>query len=129
MRGRWAVLGALALGWVMLDAAAVLAQPVRNFPGSRPVLPGSPVPQFPPPNDRVRQAASQVGFQSADFYAKNGYPKVLGDAVEQGSVGGGQAGGQAGAGGQTGGQTGGRVDRRVFQKAFARPGMRCGRRL
>jgi hypothetical protein len=96
MMRRFGWMGMTAFGLVFLATSIASAQPSRQFPGSRPYLPGRPPVNFPPPNDRIKPAASQTGFSSADFYAKNGYPKVLGDAVEQGSTQGGQAGGQAG---------------------------------
>lgn len=93
----------LALAALMAFPAMSFAQPLRQMPGSRPFLPGSPLQPTPIPNSRVRAAANAVGVESTDFYPKNGYPKVLGDAVEQGSAAGGAAGG---AGGTSGGNTG-----------------------
>ena len=87
------------------------AQPLRQMPGSRPFLPGSPLQPTPIPNSRVRASANAIGVESTDFYPKNGYPKMLGDAIEQGSAsgaaGGGAGGGVAGAGGGAGGLGGG----------------------
>lgn len=83
-------------------AADVYAQPIRQMPGSRPFLPGLPL--MPPanPNTRTRAAASATGLESTDFYPKNGYPKVLGDAVESGST-----SGTSGTSGTTGSASGG----------------------
>ncbi|MFO0813158.1 MAG: hypothetical protein U0796_08060 [Gemmatales bacterium] len=83
----------LALGLCLSFAVEAYAQPSRQLPGVRAFL-GQTVPQ-PPLNSRRRPAASQVGMESTDFYPKNGYPKVLGDAVESGAA---QAGGAAAAG-------------------------------
>jgi hypothetical protein len=98
-----------AIRFLLLGCLCVLAmpelaqaQPNRQFPGGRVFLPGSPITPPGVPNSRTRPAANQVGLESTDFYPKNGYPKVLGDAVEQGSTSGGQTGGAATAGGAAG---------------------------
>lgn len=87
----------MALGVALLLPEPTQAQPARQMPGTRPFLPTYPPFNPPPANSRVRAAASQVGQESTDFYPKNGYPKVLGDAVESGSSSG-QAGGIGGGG-------------------------------
>lgn len=99
----------LTLALSALFPALALAQPTRQMPGSRPFLPGTPRYQVPEPNSRTKAAASATGLESTDFYPKNGYPKVLGDAVEAGSASGGAAGGgSAGlSGGGSAGVTGG----------------------
>lgn len=105
MRISWAV----AIVATLIVTGSVAAQPNRQFPGGRVFLPGSPITPPTVPNSRTRPAASAVGRESTDFYPKNGYPKVLGDAVEQGSTSG-QAGGAAAAGaagGVAGGVSGG----------------------
>jgi hypothetical protein len=96
-RTGWICLLTLGLGFVW--TAELFAQPARQLPGVRVFL-GQNVPQ-PPLNRRRRPAASQVGMESTDFYPKNGYPKVLGDAVESGAA---QtaAGGNAAAAGMAG---------------------------
>ena len=100
MRFRHLLLVAVAVVCMPED---LLAQPLRQIPGTRPYLPGIPI--MPPnvPNSRVRPAASQVGLESTDFYPKNGYPKVLGDAIEQGNAQSTGAGGVGGIGGGIGG--------------------------
>jgi hypothetical protein len=80
-----------------------------------PYFPPSTPAGFPDPNSRVKPSPNQVGNQSIDLYAKNGYPKMLGDAVEQGSVTGGATtgvtggtlGGTSGVAGQSGSFGGG----------------------
>ncbi len=98
MMRRLGWLSVLALGVVFLDGDVASAQPGRQMPGSRQPIGTSPPRNFPAPNERVRPAASQTGFQSADVYGKPGYPKFLGDAVETGS----QAGGSTGTAGASG---------------------------
>ena len=80
------------------------AQPVRQIPGTRPYLPGSPPINGMDPNSRVRGAVSATGNESTDFYGKKGYPRVLGDAVETttNSSGGSASTGATGVGGATG---------------------------
>jgi len=110
MKSRLIVAGSLALGWFLSAGDRADAQPPRSIPGGRIGLPSSPKVNFPPANPRTRAAPNQVGQASTDFYAKNGYPKGLGDAVEQGSgggAGGGGAGGGLGGGGLGGGGLGG----------------------
>src|SRR5436190_12675225 len=92
----WAT--AALCGFLLADQRAA-AQPSRQLPGVAPLM--KMAPQQPPggagagqiPNQRRRHAASQVGFETTDFYPKRGYPRFLGDAVEAGDVGG--AGGAA----------------------------------
>ncbi|MBL8823649.1 MAG: hypothetical protein JNJ77_13755 [Planctomycetia bacterium] len=105
MRYYW-ILGAFVA--LMITPEMTWAQPARQMPGTRPFLPSTPPNNFPPANSRVRAAPSATGQESTDFYTKNGYPKVLGDAVEQGNAQG-QAGGAAGGGlaGGGGGLAGG----------------------
>ncbi|MBL8823650.1 MAG: hypothetical protein JNJ77_13760 [Planctomycetia bacterium] len=93
-RYRNLIILALGVAWLLPDQTQ--AQPARQMPGTRPFLPSTPPNNFPPANSRVRTAPSQIGLESTDFYPKNGYPKVLGDAVEQGNAQG-QAGGAGGA--------------------------------
>jgi len=93
---RYRYLIILALGVALLLPDQTQAQPARQMPGTRPFLPTTPPNNFPPANSRVRTAPSQVGLESTDFYPKNGYPKVLGDAVEAGNAQG-QAGGAGGS--------------------------------
>jgi hypothetical protein len=100
----------LALGVVFVWGDVASAQPGRQMPGSRQPIGTSPPRTFPDPNSRVRPSANQIGFQSADVYAKPGYPKFLGDAVETGSQTGGSTaitGGAAGAAGNAGSVNGG----------------------
>lgn len=105
----------LTLGLAALITADAAAQPIRQMPGTRPFIAGviKQQGQPPVPNSRRRPAASSVGFESTDFYPKNGYPKQLGDYYELGSANagaagqGGQAGGQAGNTGNTGVQAAG----------------------
>ena len=108
----------LSLGLAALTTAEAAAQPIRQMPGTRPLIAGAIKQQGQPqvPNSRRRPAASSVGFESTDFYPKNGYPKQLGDIYEFGTtntgaagMGGqaGQAGGQAGNTGNTGVQAAG----------------------
>jgi hypothetical protein len=107
--------GLLALGVLLVWGSDAQAQPSRQMPGSRHPIATSPPRTFPDPNTRTRPAASQIGFQSADVYAKPGYPKFLGDAVETGASqtggaaiaggGGAIAGGAGGIGGIAGGGT------------------------
>lgn len=101
----------LALLSVLLLPEWACAQPVRQMPGTRPYLPGSPPINPSPLNPRTRAAASATGVESTDFYGKKGYPKVLGDAVESqttgGAAGGASAAGGTIAGGVAGGISGG----------------------
>ena len=90
---RFLLLGCLC---VLAMPELAQAQPSRQMPGGRVFLPGNPNIPTIPPNSRTRTAASQVGLESTDFYPKNGYPKVLGDAVETGTASASGAGGQAG---------------------------------
>jgi len=80
----------------------VMAQPVRQMPGTRPYLPGSPPINQVPLNPRTRAAANAIGVESTDFYGKKGYPKQLGDASESQTTGG-AASGVSAAGGLSGG--------------------------
>lgn len=89
--------------WVGMAPEAAQAQPVRQMPGTRPYLPGSPPINPTPLNPRTRAAASAVGVESTDFYGKKGYPRVLGDSVESQTTGGASA---AGVSGSTGGVSG-----------------------
>lgn len=119
-RNSFRLLATLALVLFIEQHAA--AQPARYVPGAAALYKMSPQPPRmnpPPPNPRVRPAASQTGLESTDFYPKRGYPRVLGDAVELGDVGGGGVGGaagQSGAAGMTGaGGAAGNVSGQGFQ--------------
>lgn len=107
IRLHWITLVALPIIAAAFPAVS-LAQPTRQMPGSRPFLPGTPRYQVPEPNSRTKPAASATGLESTDFYPKNGYPKVLGDAVEAGTASGSSGGSAAaGSGGNTGVQSAG----------------------
>jgi hypothetical protein len=97
----------LALGLLAYTHTEAAAQPLRQVPGARPFL--AHAKQITPPqvpNRRRRPAASQVGFESTDFYIKNGYPKQLGDFFEQGSTVNGNTGNTGQAGQAAAGNTG-----------------------
>ena len=98
-RNRWILVAALSVA--VAFPALASAQPVRQIPGTRPYLPGSPPIGGMDPNSRVRGAVNAVGNESTDFYGKKGYPRVLGDAVETTTN---SSGGSAssGVGGNTG---------------------------
>jgi hypothetical protein len=102
------IITSLGLGWMLFWGMNVAsAQPSRQTPPLTPYFPPSTPAGYPDPNSRVRPSANQIGNQSTDIYAKNGYPKMLGDAVEQGSATGGSAIGTAGVAGQSGSFGGG----------------------
>jgi hypothetical protein len=94
----------VASGLLLVSYGAVAAQPARQSPVLGQFMKQTPPP--PPANQRVRPAPNQVGFETTDFYPKQGYPRFLGDAVDaaQGSAQGGQMGqsGQVGTIGQFG---------------------------
>jgi hypothetical protein len=94
--------GRLGILCVLAMPELARAQPSRQMPGGRVFLPGGPNTIPGPPNSRTRAAANAIGLESTDFYPKNGYPKVLGDAVETGA----QTGISGNAGGQGGGNNG-----------------------
>jgi len=100
------VIVSLVAVWILsLGIETASAQPSGRTPPLTPYFPPSTKANFPDPNSRVRPAANQVGNQSVDIYAKNGYPKMLGDAVEQGSATGGST--TTGTAGVAGGGFGG----------------------
>jgi hypothetical protein len=116
------VLASLVLGWILfLGVDAASAQPSGRTPPLGPYFPSSTINGFPDPNSRVRPSPNQVGLQSADIYAKNGYPKMLGDAVEQGtssgSSGGGSTVGTIGQSGQFGGGFQGNTGNQIGQNS------------
>jgi hypothetical protein len=103
-------LAGLAFGWIFfLGVDAASAQPSGRTPPLGPYFPPSTPANFPDPNSRVKPSPNQIGNQSVDVYAKNGYPKMLGDAVEQGSAtgGGSTTAGISGQSGFGGGAAGG----------------------
>jgi hypothetical protein len=89
----------LVSGLLLGGYETAAAQPSRQLPVLSQFMKQTPPP--PPANQRVRPAPNQVGFETTDFYPKQGYPRFLGDAVDaaQGSA---QGSGQLGQSGQVG---------------------------